>query len=316
MSHTTLHTGPPFQDAIGARLRVALVASLLLNIALWSMAASVARHPPAYDPRPVEITRVILPPERKIVKVIPPKPIKKIEVKKKVAPPPKPRPPEPRHTPPPPQPLHTVQRKPPKPIQVARLPQGAHSRVITAKPDKTAPPPTPTDHTALAGGNAPQGQVIDKQQAGNAAVNPPGPVAKAPDPAPAPKAEVKPAPAPVTPAPVAKAPEPAPEPKPAPAPEPKPKRKGPSREAEATDEVKPEIPDSLKQQGGYKSFVRVRVVIEPDGTATTVLRTSSGNPDIDSRVLEALKKWKWKPALKDGVAVQSTQLFKFEFEVE
>ena len=80
--------------------------------------------------------------------------------------------------------------------------------------------------------------------------------------------------------------------------------------------MKPDIPDELKQQGGYKSFVRVRVIVEADGAATTVLRTSSGNADIDNRVLEALKHWKWKPALKDGVPVQSTQLFKFEFLVE
>jgi len=94
------------------------------------------------------------------------------------------------------------------------------------------------------------------------------------------------------------------------------KPKGPTREAEPTDEVKPEIPDSLKQQGGYKSFVRVKVVVDPDGNAMPILRTSSGNPDIDARVLDALKQWKWKPALKNGVAVESTQLFKFEFEVE
>jgi protein TonB len=79
--------------------------------------------------------------------------------------------------------------------------------------------------------------------------------------------------------------------------------------------VRPDIPDELKQ-GQYKSFVRVRVEIAADGSATPVLRTSSGNSEIDRRVLEALKKWRWKPALKAGVPTDSLQLFKFEFEVQ
>ena len=105
------------------------------------------------------------------------------------------------------------------------------------------------------------------------------------------------------------------EPKPEPAPKPEPKRKGPTKEAEPTDEAKPEIPDDLKR-GSYKSFVRVKVEVSEDGSFTPILRTSSGNDELDRRVLDALKRWKWKPALKDGVPVKSTQLFKFEFEVE
>ena len=81
-------------------------------------------------------------------------------------------------------------------------------------------------------------------------------------------------------------------------------------------EVKPQIPDDLKQAGGYSSFVRVKVVIAVDGTFTPVLRTSSGNQEIDQRVLQALKKWKWKPALADGKPIASTQYFRFEFEVQ
>jgi protein TonB len=314
MSHIVSQTGPPFRDALSARLRLAVIASLLLNLALWSMAAAVAKHPPAYDPRPVEITRVIINQQgKKIEKVIKKEEIKKrIEQIRKPIPPPQPRPLA--HVPPPPQSHHSA---PPKPATVTHAgspPPGAHNRVLLAQVDKTAPPPAPNDQTALPDGNAEQGKVIDQQNPGNAAVNPPQPVVKAPDPKP------EPVPAPVTktpeptPAPVVKAPEPKPEPTPAPAPEPK--HKGPTRDAEPTDQVKPEIPDDLKQQGGYKSFVRVRVVVDADGSATTVLRTSSGNTDIDNRVLEALKRWKWKPALKDGLPVQSTQLFKFEFLVE
>jgi TonB family protein len=311
MSHIVSQTGPPFRDALPARLRLAIIVSLLLNIALWSMAASVANHPPAYQPRPVEITRVIINQQgKKIEKVIKKEEIKKkVQQIRKVILRPKPRPePHPLAHVPPPKPTRAVQKPP----------RGAHNRVLVAKVDKNAPPPDPTDHTALPDGNAAQGKVIDQQNAGNAAVNPPQPVVK-PDPKPDPVPEpVKPKPdlPPVKPPEPVPVPEPV-KPKPDPLPEPvKPKPKGPSREAEPTDQVKPEIPDSLKQQGGYKSFVRVKVVVEADGSAMPILRTSSGNPDIDNRVLEALKQWKWKPALKDGVPVQSTQLFKFEFLVE
>lgn len=62
--------------------------------------------------------------------------------------------------------------------------------------------------------------------------------------------------------------------------------------------------------------MRVVVEIEADGSFEISLRTSSGNTEVDQRVLEALKKWTWKPALKNGQAVASTQRFKFEFEVQ
>jgi protein TonB len=105
---------------------------------------------------------------------------------------------------------------------------------------------------------------------------------------------------------------------PRPEPEPtvsSPRPKGPTRDAEATETVDPEIPDSLKR-ADFRSFVRVRVEVEPDGRFTPVIRSGSGNADIDRRVLEALRKWRWKPALRDGVPVRTTQLFKFEFEVK
>jgi protein TonB len=62
--------------------------------------------------------------------------------------------------------------------------------------------------------------------------------------------------------------------------------------------------------------VRVKVEVDADGGATPILRTSSGNPEIDRRVLEALRRWRWKPALRDGEPVKSTLLFKFEFLVQ
>jgi protein TonB len=298
---STQHFPQPSDDAAdapGKRLVWACVISLLVNLTLWRAVSALAQRPVYRDLAPVEITRVILKPEqRKIRKVAPPKKIVKrvVPVQKAV---PRPRP--------------VVVRRPierrivRRPTRVAqRPPQGAHHRILAALPGKS--PLAPSEPTVLPGGNAQVGKPTEQQNPGNAVVNPPTPVEKTPVP-PAPP------PPPPPPAKVAQAPAPAP---PAPAPEPvkPPKPHGPTRDAEPAGQVKPEIPDELKQ-GEYKSFVRVKVEIEPDGSATPILRTSSGNAEIDRRVLDALRQWRWKPALRDGEPVKSTLLFKFEFEVQ
>jgi protein TonB len=296
--------GPSFTDALGQRLRWAVIASLLINMGIWRAAAAIARRPAHFEPRPVEITRVII--DKKGHRT--PKVVTKKQIRKKVAqvrkviqrrPAPRPR-----------RVVHVVRRPAPAPRPRAPLPrraaqrppQGAHHRLLTALPGKA--PLAPNEPTVLPGGNAALGRPIEQQNPGNAVVNPPAPVEQRPVPPapPPPPAKAAPTPAP-----------PAPEPEPEPAPPSK--RRGPTRDAEPADQIKPEIPDDLKQ-GTYKSFVRVRVEVGPDGSFTPVLRTSSGNAEIDRRVLEALRRWRWKPALRDGEPVKSTLLFKFEFEVE
>lgn len=204
-----------------------------------------------------------------------------------------PTPPPVRHIPPPP-------------------PQGAHHRIVTASSRSTSPAP----FTVRPGGNARPGEGLSAQSDGNARTAPAGPTSSngpiTPNPTPVPT-PIKAAPTPVpTPTPT-----PVPTPTPTPVPTPTPKPAGPTRDAQAVEstQVKPSIPDELKQ-GQFKSFVRVRVEVSSDGSANVVLRTSSGNAEIDKRVLEALQKWRWRPALKSGAPVDSVQLFKFEFEVE
>src|SRR5205807_1268020 len=86
-----------------------------------------------------------------------------------------------------------------------------------------------------------------------------------------------------------------------------PKPKGPTKDAEPTDQPMPEIPDSLKSQD-LKAFVRVKVQIAEDGSFEVLLRTTSGNPSVDKLILDSLRRWRWKPALKDGEPVASTKL--------
>jgi protein TonB len=85
--------------------------------------------------------------------------------------------------------------------------------------------------------------------------------------------------------------------------------------AQALNQVLPEIPEHLRSKE-FKSYVRVRVDIEDSGRAVPSLRTSSGNMEIDNLVLAALRRWKWKPASRNGAAVSSTLYFKFIFQVK
>jgi TonB family protein len=314
MNPTLLHDNRAIglQDGLKSRLMVGFVASVVLNLMLWRAAAAIAKHPPVFTPRPVEITRVIIDNKgHKQEKIVTKKDIqKKVEKVRKPIPIPKPLPRP--ITPKPPTP-HVTKIEPPKPA-APPPPETAHNKILTALPDKNAAP-KPDDHTALPNGNGALGKPTDQQGTGNAMVNPPVTPKVEPkavtkvDP---PKVETKVEPAPV------KVDPPKVEPV-APPVEPVqpvvPKHKGPTRDAQPDNQTNPEIPDDLKH-GNFKSFVRVKVEIDEDGNFTPILRTSSGNADIDSRVLEALKKWKWKPALKDGVPVKSVQLFKFEFEVQ
>jgi len=274
-----------------SRLRNAIFLALPIDALLWVAAGYAFLRPAPPDLAPIEIQRVVMDEKQKIT----PKIVKKEDVLKKIQkalpkpPPPKPRPE--RHEVPP----EAPPKAPPKE-------EGAHNKVLTAPPVKNAPPDV---HTALAGGNADVGKPTEEQNAGAAKVNPPSPPPPTPQPTPQPAPPVaKPAPAPPPPPPPAEQPKPEP-----------PKPKGPTKDAEPVSQPMPEIPDELKSQS-FKTFVRVAVEVDENGNPSVTLRTSSGNPEVDRRVLEALKRWRWKPALKDGEPVRSTQRFKFEFEVQ
>lgn len=215
-----------------------------------------------------------------------------------------------------------------------RRPEGARNRTLVAK-NRAAPGAGLVKN----GGNADLGKPLDNQNFGAAKNNPKNyappdpepqptaapqaaPTASPIEPTPAPRPEPTPIPRPTPtprpePTPTSR-PEPTatprPRPTPTPQPRPTPRPSGPTRDARATRQVQPTIPDELKS-GDFKSSVRVRVEISADGSPSPSLRGSSGNAAIDSRVLAALQRWRWKPALKDGDPVASTQFFRFDFEV-
>jgi hypothetical protein len=258
------------------RFEIGLAVSVVINAAAWIWAAGAAEYKLIPPPRPLEFERVVITKDKKIV----PKVVKRII--------------------------------PPKPVvkvrPVEKPPETAHNRVVLAP--KRSAAPKPDDFTAPAGGNAKVGVPTSGQGSGNAVVNPP---------APAPVQPVTPAPTPTpvtpTPAPAPVVPPPAQVVKPSPAPVEAPKPKGETRDAIPSHQVSVEIPEDLKSQS-FKSFVRVRVTISADGSFAVTLRSTSGNPEVDKLVTDALNQWKWKPALKDGEPVDSVQAFRFDFEIQ
>ena len=215
---------------------------------------------------------------------------------------------------------HLIEPRPPLTFKLVTLPTPPkHRKIIPPKPPKTKPvpkspltpvpltparsthAPPPPNHlhvitatgpaqgsgTAQTGGTAPVGVPAVAQPAAPTAPSPTAPPAAVANPAP-----------------------PAPAQKPVP-----PAKVGPTEDARSVDEVMPNIPDSLLNDD-YKSHVLVRVEVAADGSFTPLLVTSSGNSDVDACVLEALKKWKWKPALQNGIPLASSQRFRFDFEVQ
>jgi hypothetical protein len=280
--------GPRFPaDTFRRRLGWACLISALLNFFLWRHAADFVGRSAARPPQLIEIQRIILPkivhpkpkPPKKIIK---PKPIIKKIVKPKPIIKPKlsvkPRP---------------VTRPKPAPRPKPAAPPPAHHHILTSKGL------APATHTALPGGHAQLGRPIAHQNEGEGHDNNQVPTPPTPKP-PTPIQQQPPTPAPPKP--------------PTPAP-PKPPA-GPTQDATFDPGRNPEIPDELKQED-FKSFVRVKVIVHPDGSFTPTLRTSSGNSDIDRLVLDSLKRYgRAKPALQNGVPVEGEFLFKYEFEVD
>lgn len=81
-----------------------------------------------------------------------------------------------------------------------------------------------------------------------------------------------------------------------------------NRDAEVVERILPEIPKSL-WTAKYGRTVRVRVDIAADGRAKTELTKGSGNADVDRAVLGSLRKWRWKPAVKEGKPAATRQEF-------
>lgn len=77
----------------------------------------------------------------------------------------------------------------------------------------------------------------------------------------------------------------------------------------------PEYPDTMKRQG-ISGVVAVSIVIDEKGAVVTATVAKSSQAEFEYSAVEAVKKWKFKPAQKDGVPVKMKVTVPIRFNLE
>lgn len=77
----------------------------------------------------------------------------------------------------------------------------------------------------------------------------------------------------------------------------------------------PEYPDSMKRQG-VSGVVAVSIVIDEKGAVMSTTVAKSSQSEFEAPALDAVKKWKFKPAQKDGVPVKMKVTIPIRFNLE
>jgi protein TonB len=86
--------------------------------------------------------------------------------------------------------------------------------------------------------------------------------------------------------------------------------------AEAESMPPPSIPDDLRSDALDKTTV-VEIVVSPQGTASKVkVAQSAGNGELDKIAMDAARKWKFRPATRNGDPIESTVRLHVQFVVE
>lgn len=82
-----------------------------------------------------------------------------------------------------------------------------------------------------------------------------------------------------------------------------------------TKTVNPSYPATLKTEG-VTGLVAVQIVIDEKGEVIDAKATKSSHPDFEKPALEAVKKWKFKPAKVAGKEVKVRVTIPFRFNLE
>lgn len=82
------------------------------------------------------------------------------------------------------------------------------------------------------------------------------------------------------------------------------------------NKLPPTYPSSLLSKG-IGGRVLVNCTVDADGRVTgTSIKQSSGHPDLDKAAINAVNKWKFKPATKGGRKIKAACIVPFNFEVK
>ncbi len=77
----------------------------------------------------------------------------------------------------------------------------------------------------------------------------------------------------------------------------------------------PQYPNSLRRDG-VTGIVTVAIVVDDKGAVVSAAINKSSNPEFDAPSLDAVKKWKFKPATKDNQAVAAKVIVPLHFTSE
>ncbi len=77
----------------------------------------------------------------------------------------------------------------------------------------------------------------------------------------------------------------------------------------------PQFPSDMQRQG-ISGVVAVRVIIDESGSVADCSVSKSSHAEFEQAAISAVKKWKFKPASKDGVAVKASVVIPINFTVE
>ena len=282
-------TPAELQAALGKRLRWAIIGSIVVNAIGWSIAMAVIKRREAIHQQYVTMARI----ENKKRELLKPK--KPPEKPKAV-------------------PKKQVVKAPVPPKQKtvkAAEPASKAPKIVVANSAAGTGPSTPNDFNVDSGtgkaGKPFDPNVNGKGGNGNGGTPPvvPPPIVPVKPVEPEPKKEDS------KPIAIAK-----PEPKPVPLVAAKPL--GVTRKAESTQPlsaIQVSIPGDL-QPGDFKPYARVLLQIDAEGNVTPAIVESSGNVEIDRRILDAVKKTRWQPAMEDGQPVASSVPYRFDFDVQ
>jgi protein TonB len=82
------------------------------------------------------------------------------------------------------------------------------------------------------------------------------------------------------------------------------------------NKLPPTYPSSLLSKG-IGGRVLVTCMVDAEGRVTgTSIKQSSGHPDLDKAAINAVNKWKFKPATKGGRKIKASCVVPFNFEVK
>jgi periplasmic protein TonB len=78
---------------------------------------------------------------------------------------------------------------------------------------------------------------------------------------------------------------------------------------------KPVIPDSLREEG-FQAVAVARFKVTYDGQVQVTLTTPTESPQLNALLIETLKQWRFFPAMKSGVAIDSQFDLRIPISVE